>query len=77
MTVTVPTGISGYPCRRNGKRKQKGTRKGESVAERRARQATVAARHGRDIDKRERARAGKRGLGGLRASGGRGRGRTR
>jgi len=60
-----------------GKRKPKGTRKGESVAERRARQATVAVRHGRDIDKRERARAGKRGLGGLRATGGRGRGRAR
>ncbi len=60
-----------------GKRKQKGTRKGESVAERRARQATAAARHGRDVDKRERARAGKNGLGGLRTGGGRGRGRAR
>jgi len=43
-------------------------RKGESVEQRRARRATAEARHGRDIDKREKARAGKKGVGGERAS---------
>jgi ribonuclease R len=46
---------------------RKSARKGESVEERNARRAAVAARKGRDIDKREKARSGgKRGLGGLR-----------
>jgi ribonuclease R len=43
-------------------------RKGESVEQRRARQAVAQARHGRDIDKRETARGGKTGVGGERAA---------
>jgi ribonuclease R len=50
-------------------------RRGESVEERRARKAAAEARHGRDIDKRERARAGKQGVGGERAGRARRRGR--
>jgi ribonuclease R len=53
---------------------RKDKRKGESVEERRARVARVQARKGRDIDKREKARSGKR-AGGSTAF--RGRGRTR
>jgi ribonuclease R len=44
-------------------RKDKDRRKGESVEERRARVARVQARKGRDIDKREKARAGGNGGG--------------
>ena len=55
-------------------------RKGESVEQRRARRAAAQARHGRDIDKREKARtsggAGKKGVGGERAGRARRRGRT-
>jgi hypothetical protein len=40
---------------------RKDKRKGESVEERRSRVAVVQARKGRDVDKRERARNGKRG----------------
>jgi len=50
-------------------------RKGESVEERRARTAAAQARHGRDIDKSEKARAGKKGVGGERAGLARRRGR--
>jgi len=50
-------------------------RKGESVEERQARRAAIAARKLRDGDKRERARAGKRGVGGLRTVKSRQRGR--
>jgi ribonuclease R len=49
-------------------------RKGESVEERRARRAVVEARKLRDVDKRERARSGKRG-GGANLRRGRSRGR--
>jgi ribonuclease R len=53
-------------------------RKGESVGERRDRRAAAQARHGRDIDKREKARAsGKKGVGGQRGTGLRRRGRSR
>ena len=45
---------------------RKPARKGESVEERNARRAAAAARKGRDFDKREKSRGGKRGLGGLR-----------
>jgi ribonuclease R len=55
-------------------------RKGESVEQRRARRAAAQARHGRDIDKREKARSaqpeGKKGVGGERAGRARRRGRT-
>jgi ribonuclease R len=55
-------------------------RKGESVDERRARRAAAQARHGRDHDKREKARAtlsaGKQGVGGEQAGRARRRGRT-
>jgi ribonuclease R len=51
-------------------------RRGESVEERRARQAAAQARHGRDIDKREKAQAGKKGVGGERAGRARRRGRA-
>jgi len=50
---------------------RKPVRKGESVEERTARRAVAAARKPRDFDKREKARAGKSGVGGLR------RGKTR
>ena len=46
-------------------------KRGESVEERRARRAVVAARHPRDIDKRETARSstrGKKGIGGARGA---------
>ena len=43
-------------------------RKGESVEQRRVRRAAADARHGRDIDKREKARGGKKGVGGERAT---------
>jgi ribonuclease R len=49
--------------------------KGESVEERTARRAAAAARKSRDGDKREKARGGKRGLGGLRSGKTRRRGR--
>lgn len=49
--------------------------KGESVEERSARRAAAAARKSRDVDKRDKARAGKRGLGGLRSGKTRRRGR--
>ena len=56
--------------------KEKPRRKGESVEERRARRAAAEARHGRDIDKREKARAGgKTGVGGERPARARRRGR--
>ena len=55
-------------------------RKGENVDERRVRRAAAQARHGRDIDKREKSRAsrlaGKKGVGGERAGRARRRGRT-
>lgn len=44
----------------------KPAKKGESPEERKARRAVAAARKLRDADKRERARAGKRGVGGMR-----------
>jgi len=50
-------------------------RKGESVEERQARRAVIAARKVRDGDKRERARTGKHGVGGLRPAKSRHRGR--
>jgi len=49
-----------------GPQEKDSRRKGESVEERRARKAAAQARHGRDIDKREKARAGKKGVGGER-----------
>jgi ribonuclease R len=58
-----------------GARKPREPRKGESVEERRARQAAASARKLRDVDKRERARTGKRGVGGLRHAKSRHRGR--
>jgi ribonuclease R len=54
---------------------RKPARKGESVEQRQARRAAVAARKARDGDKRERARTGKKGLGGVRAGKSRRRGR--
>jgi len=52
-------------------------RKGESVEERQARRAAAQARHGRDIDKREKKRlGGKKGVGGERAARARRRGRA-
>jgi len=54
---------------------RKPSRKGESVEERNARRAVVAARKSRDIDKREKSRSGKRGLGGVRPGNTRRRGR--
>ncbi len=42
-------------------------RKGETVEQRRSRVAAAQARHGRDIDKRDAARGGKKGAGGERA----------
>jgi ribonuclease R len=51
-------------------------RRGESVEERQARLAAAQARHGRDIDKREKAQAGKKGVGGERAGRARRRGRA-
>jgi len=54
---------------------RKPQRKGESVEERNARRAVSAARKARDFDKREKAHAGKRGLGGVRPGKTRGRGR--
>ncbi len=54
---------------------RKPARKGESVEERTARRAAVAARKGRDYDKRDKARTGKLGLGGVRPGKTRGRGR--
>jgi ribonuclease R len=55
-------------------------RRGESVEERRARRAAAEARHGRDIDRREKSRAalgaGKKGVGGQRAGHLRRRGRA-
>jgi ribonuclease R len=54
---------------------RKVARKGESVEERTARRAAAAARKSRDYDKREKARAGKRGLGGVRPGQTRRRGR--
>jgi ribonuclease R len=63
--------VDGGPDRSRSQR-----RRGESVEERRARQAAAQARHGRDIDKREQARAGgKTGVGGERAGRARRRGR--
>jgi ribonuclease R len=53
------------------------SRKGESAEQRRARKAAAQARHGRDVDKREKARAGgKKGVGGERAARVRRRART-
>lgn len=46
----------------------KRTKKGESPEQRRARRAVAAARKLRDADKRDRARAGKRGVGGRRSA---------
>jgi ribonuclease R len=57
-------------------RSAKTARKGESVEERRARMARGEARKGRDIDKRETARSGKRGTGGQGLRRTRARGRT-
>jgi len=54
---------------------RKPTRKGESVEERNARRAAVVARKSREIDKREKLRSGKRGLGGVRSGNTRRRGR--
>ncbi len=51
-------------------------RKGESVERRRERLDAAQARHGRDIDKREKARGGKQGVGGEPAAGARRRGRS-
>jgi len=51
-------------------------RKGESVEQRNARRAVAQARHGRDSDKREKARGGKKGVGGELAPRARRRGRT-
>jgi len=51
-------------------------RRGESVEQRSARRAAAQARHGRDIDKGEKALGGKKGVGGERASRARRRGRT-
>jgi ribonuclease R len=51
-------------------------RKGASVEQRRARHAAAEVRHGRDIDKREKARGGKKGGGGERAARARGRSRS-
>jgi ribonuclease R len=51
-------------------------RKGESVERRQARLAAAQARHGRDIDKRERASGGKKGVGGERVARVRRRGRA-
>jgi len=51
-------------------------RKGESTEQRRERVAAAQARHGRDVDKREKARAGKKGVGGERGARARGRGRA-
>jgi ribonuclease R len=57
--------------------KEKERRKGESTEERRARRAAAEARHGRDADKREKARAGgKQGVGGERTARARRRGRA-
>jgi len=57
--------------------KERARRRGESVEERRARRAVAEARHGRDIDKREAARAGgKKGVGGERTGRARRRART-
>jgi ribonuclease R len=46
----------------------KAGRRGESPEQRKARRAAAAARKPRDVDKRERARTGKRGVGGMRAA---------
>jgi ribonuclease R len=54
---------------------RKAGRKGESVEERNARRAAIAARKGRDFEKRDKARTGKRGLGGVRPGKTRRRGR--
>ncbi|HUL65957.1 MAG TPA: ribonuclease R [Burkholderiaceae bacterium] len=54
---------------------RKPARKGESVEERNARRAAIAARKSRDFDKREKARSGKHGLGGVRSGMTRRRGR--
>ena len=51
-------------------------RKGASVEQQRARHAAAEVRHGRDIDKREKARGGKKGGGGERAPRARGRSRS-
>jgi len=65
----------------SGEPKERERPRGESVEERRARRAVVAARKPRDLDKRETARAGKRsgktGVGGLRNPKGRARHRGR
>jgi ribonuclease R len=55
--------VAGEPEATGRKDKDKDKRKGESVEERRARVARVQARKGRDIDKREKARSGRRGGG--------------
>jgi ribonuclease R len=57
--------------------REKPRRRGESVEERQARRAAAQARHDRDIDKREKARAsGKTGVGGERSARARRRGRS-
>jgi len=73
MRASDRKALLGAPATTDANRKP--VRKGESVEERNARRAAAAARKSRDIDKREKGRAGKRGLGGLRAGKTRRRGR--
>jgi ribonuclease R len=73
MRTSDRKALLGVPATTDVNRKP--ARKGESVEERNARRAAVAARKSRDIDKREKGRVGKRGLGGMRPGKTRRRGR--